>query len=101
MEESLRESDKFKDDVRKFIDESRIYRAQDEVTQKFQVENIESLKNAVTIQNGRLFKVEQWKKTVEDKEQGKITSKENIYGFITLISTLITAIAVVWAIFKK
>lgn len=47
-------------DVMAFITESRTYRATDVLTQKYQVENIEALKNAVKIQNGRIFKLETW-----------------------------------------
>lgn len=65
MEERRRENDKFWNEIKKFIEESRIYRAQDEVTQKFQVENIEALKNAVKTQNGRVVKLEEWKLIIE------------------------------------
>lgn len=55
-----RTNDENWDDVKNFISESRTYRAMDILTQKYQVENIEALKNAVKIQNGRIFKLETW-----------------------------------------
>lgn len=101
MEERRRENDKNWEEIKHFIAESREYRVKDELTQKFQVENIESLKNKVDFQNGRLYKVEKWKQEIENTEATKKASKESIYGLITLVSTILTAVAVVWAMFKK
>lgn len=60
MDDRRRADDKNWDQINNFISESRIYRASDTVTQRYQIENIEALKNAVKIQNGRIFKLEKW-----------------------------------------
>lgn len=60
MEDRRRTDEKNWKDIKDFILESREYRDRDEITQKFQVENIESLKVKVGIQNGRIFKLEIW-----------------------------------------
>ncbi len=56
MDERRRENDNNWQAIRDFIEESRAYRTADTITQKYQAENLEALKNAVKIQNGRVVK---------------------------------------------
>lgn len=87
MEDRRRAEDKNWEEIKSFISESRIYRSADEMTQKYQVENIEALKNAVKIQNGRIFKLEIW--------------QAFILGGVALLGVLgsIVTMAIMW--FKK
>lgn len=101
VEERLRENDKFWDEVRNFITESREYRATDKVTQKFQAENLEALKNAVTIQNGRVVKLESWRQEIDQKIKQRKDNYANIQAWITGVATIVMAISAWITIFKK
>lgn len=60
MDERRKENKEFFGEIKAFIDESRVYRATDELTQKYQADNLEAVKVAIKIQNGRIFKLEKW-----------------------------------------
>lgn len=101
MEDRRRSDDKNWNEMNNFIIESRAYRIRDEVTQKYQVENIEAVKNQVKIQNGRVFSLEKWKEEIE----AKIKQRKDIWGIvqagITVIATIVMAVAAWITIFKK
>jgi hypothetical protein len=101
MEERRQENKEFFGKIEKFIEESRVYRAQDEITQKFQVENIEALKNAVIIQNGRVVKLEKWQQEIEQKIKQRKDNYATIQAWITVIATVVMAISAYIMIFKK
>lgn len=102
MEEQRRRAeDKVWDEMRTFIDESRTYRAADEVTQKFQVENIEALKNQVRTQNGRVFELEKWREEIKTTIKYKKDKADSLQTRIVSIATVIMAIAAIVMFFKK
>ena len=101
MEERRRDNDKNWEEIKYFIQESRDYRARDEVTQKFQAENLETLKNAVKLQNGRVFKLEEWKQIIEQKIQQSKDNYNSIQALITVIATIVMAVSAMVMIFKK
>jgi hypothetical protein len=101
MEERRRENDKNWEEIKNFIQESRDYRSRDEVTQKFQVENLETLKNAVKLQNGRVLKLEEWKQIIEQKIQQHKDNYNSIQALITVIATIVMAVSAMVMIFKK
>lgn len=101
IEERRRENDKIGNEIRSFISESREYRIKDEITQKYQVENIEALKNKVGIQNGRVVKLEEWKQEIELKIKQRKDNYANVQAFITIAATIIMAISAAIMIFKK
>ena len=101
MEERRRENDKNWEEIKIFIQESRDYRSRDEVTQKFQAENLETLKNAVKLQNGRVFKLEEWKQIIEQKIQQRKDNYNCIQALITVIATIVMAVSAMVMIFKK
>jgi hypothetical protein len=101
MEERRRENDKNWDEIKSFINESREYRARDEVTQKYQAENLEAVKVAVKIQNGRVFKLEEWKQVIEQKIQQRKDNYNSIQALITVIATIVMAVSAMVMIFKK
>lgn len=101
IDERRRIDDKNWDEIKNFIIESREYRAADEVTQKYQVENIESLKNQVKFQNGRVFNLEKWKEEIEIKIKQKKDSWSKIQAWVTIICTIVMAISAVIMIGKK
>ena len=84
-----------------FINESRDYRARDEVTQKYQAENLEAVKVAVKTQNGRVFKLEEWKQVIEQKIQQRKDNYNSIQALITVIATIVMAVSAMAMIFKK
>lgn len=88
-------------EIKGFITESREYRIKDEVTQKYQVENIEALKNAVKIQNGRVIKLEEWKQIIEEKIRQRKDNYASMQAYITGIATVVMAISAAIMIFKK
>jgi len=89
------------DRVFKFIDASTEYRVRDEVTQKYQVENIEALKNQVKTQNGRVFSLEKWKEEIEIKIKEKKDNSTKTQAIITVIATIVMAVSAAIMIFKK
>lgn len=101
MEERRRSDDKNWEEIKSFISESREYRAVDSITQKYQVENIESLKNAVQIQNGRVVKLEQWKGEIELKIKQRKDNYANGQALITVMATIVMAVSAAIMIFKK
>lgn len=101
MEERRRIEDKNWKEVATFIEESRIYRAQDEITQKYQVENIESLKNKVGIQNGRVLKLEEWKQDIEKKIKQRKDNYATVQAMITVVATIVMAVSAAVMIWKK
>lgn len=101
MEERRRLEDKNWESVRTFITESRVYRAEDSITQKYQVENIELLKNQVKIQNGRVFSLEKWKEEIEFKIKQKKDNYSSIQTVITVTATIVMALSAIVVIFKK
>ena len=101
MEERRRENDKNWEEIKGFINESREYRARDEVTQKYQAENLEAVKVAVKIQNGRVFKLEEWKQVIEQKIQQRKDNYNSIQALITVIATIVMAVSAMVMIFKK
>lgn len=101
MEDRRRDNDKNWDEIKNFITESREYRIKDEVVQKYQVENIESLKNKVGIQNGRVVKLEEWKQTIEQKIAQRKDNYNTIQAVITVVATIVMAVAAVIMIFIK
>lgn len=101
MEDRRRSDDKNWEDIKNFIIESREYRSADTVTQKYQVENIEALKNAVNIQNGRVAKLEKWKEEIEQKIKQRKDNYANGQAAITVIATVVMAISAWIMIFKK
>lgn len=101
MEERRRNDDKNWEEIKDFISESRTYRATDSMTQKYQVENIEALKNAVKIQNGRVVKLEEWKQIIEEKIKQRKDNYATIQAYITGVATIVMAISAAIMIFKK
>lgn len=101
MEDRRRLDDNNWDEIKAFISESRIYRAQDTITQKYQIENIEALKNAVKIQNGRVVNLEEWKKIIEEKIKQRKDNYANMQAIITVIATIVMAVSAAVMIFKK
>ena len=101
MEEKRRADDKNWDELKNFMDESRTYRATDALTQKYQAENLEAVKNAVKIQNGRVFKLEEWKQVIEQKIQQRKDNYNSIQALITVIATIVMAVSAAVMIFKK
>lgn len=89
------------EDFRKFMADSTAYRAKDEVVQKYQVENIESLKVAVNIQNGRVGKLEEWKLIIEQKIKQRKDNYATAQAVITVIATIVMAVAAWITIFNK
>lgn len=89
------------EEIKGFISESRKYRAIDEITQKYQLENIEALKNAVKIQNGRVAKVEEWKLIIEQKIKQRKDNYATIQAWITVTATVVMAVSAYIMIFKK
>lgn len=88
-------------EFRRSIQESREYRIKDELTQKYQVENLEALKNAVKIQNGRVVKLEEWKQEISLKIQQRKDNYAVAQAWITVIATVVMAISAWIMIFKK
>lgn len=101
MEERRRENDKNWDEIKNFIIESREYRIKDDITQKYQIENIEALKNKVEIQNSKVFKLESWKQEIELKIKQRKDNYTMIQATITIVATIVMAIAAWITIFKK
>ena len=101
MEDRRRLDDKNWEEIKGFINESREYRARDEVTQKYQAENLEAVKVAVKTQNGRVFKLEEWKQVIEQKIQQRKDNYNTVMAIITVIATVIMAISAVIVIIKK
>lgn len=101
MEERRRENDKNWEEIKSFISESRDYRIRDEVTQKYQAENLEAVKNAVKIQNGRVFKLEEWKQIIEQKIQQRKDNYNMAQAVITVLATVVMAISAFIMIWKK
>ena len=91
MEERRRSDDKNWDEIKKFIEESRDYRSRDEVTQKFQAENLEDVKNAIKIQNGRVVKLEEWKQEIELKIKQRKDNYATVQAWITVVATIVMA----------
>lgn len=101
MEERRHDNNKNWDEIKKFISESREYRVADQITQKYQVENIEALKNAVKIQNGRVLKIEEWKQIIEQKIKQRQDNWSSIQAWITGVATVVMAISAAIMIFRK
>ena len=101
MEERRRSDDKNWEKLNSFMDESRDYRTRDEITQKYQAENLEALKNAVKIQNGRVFKLESWQQEIEQKIKQRKDSYANMQALITVVATIVMAVSALVMIFKK
>lgn len=101
MEERRKDQAEFLGEMKRFIDESRVYRAKDETTQKYQVENIEALKNAVQIQNGRVVKLEEWKKEVDERIKQRKDNYAVGQALITVLATIVMAVSAAIMIFKK
>lgn len=100
-EDRRRKDDENWDGVNRFIEESRAYRAADSVSQKYQEENLEALKNAVQKQNGRVFELEKWREEVKNKIKDKKDYWSNVQAFITVTATVIMAAAAAVMYFKK
>lgn len=101
MEDRRRFDDKNWIEIKNFILESREYRIKDDISQKYQIENIESLKNKVDIQNGRVFKLESWKQDIETKIKQRKDNYATGQAIITVVATIIMAIAAWITVFKK
>ena len=100
QDERRKSDDKNWDEMRTFMTESRDYRIRDEVTQKYQVENIEALKEQVKKQNGRVFGLEQWKEVIEAKIKQRKDNYSSMQAVITVIATIVMAISAIVMIFK-
>lgn len=101
MEERRKENSEFIGEMKGFIEESRIYRAKDEVLQKYQAENIKALKNAVLIQNGRVANIETWKQEIELKIKQRKDNYSTAMALITIVATVVMAVSAWITIFKK
>lgn len=119
MEDRRRSDDKNWDEIRSFMaeqrnanEQSRLYRAQDDISQKYQAENIASLVEQVKKQNGRTFELEKWREEVQNRIknrreeidaaiQEKKDKKLNTQSLITIIATVIMAVSAAVMIFKK
>lgn len=101
MEERRRIEDKNWEEFRAFMAESREYRIKDEITQKYQVENIEALKDKVGIQNGRVVKLEKWQQEIELKIKQRKDNYAQGQAWLTVIATIVMAISAAIMIFKK
>lgn len=101
MDERRSNNDKNWDEIKSFISESRVYRKSDEITQNYQVENIEALKNQVKLQNGRVFNLERWKEEIEIKIKQKKDNNIIFQQRLTVIATVIMAISAIVILFKK
>lgn len=101
VEERRRYDDKNWEEIKSFIIESRDYRIRDEVTQKYQVENIEALKNQVKTQNGRVGNLEIWKQEIELRIKQRKDNYSTAMACITGIATIVMAISAAIMIFKK
>jgi hypothetical protein len=96
------------DEIKEFIKsqkeanaESRQYRAIDIVTQKYQVENIEKLKNQVTLQNGRVFELEKFREEIKNKIKYKEDNLQDIKDFLMIVATVVMAVSAIVVFFKK
>ena len=105
--ERRRSDDKNWEEINRFMSESRTYRSSDEISQKYQIENIESLKNEVKKQNGRVFELEKFreelkaniqyrKEAIQDKQKANL----NTQALITVIATIIMAVSAIVMLFK-
>lgn len=101
MEDRRRSDDVKWENISNFIQESREYRIRDEITQKYQVENIEALKNQVKTQNGRVFTLEKWKEEVEVRIRQKKDSNDNWMARLTVICATIMALSAIIILWKK
>lgn len=101
MQSDRKTGDKNWDDMNTFITESREYRIKDEITQKYQVENIEALKNQVKVQNGRVFTIEKWKEEIEIRIKQRKDYWVIFQTVLTLVATIVMAISGYVVMFKK
>jgi len=101
MEDRRRSDDKNWEEIKNFILESREYRARDEISQKYQAENLEALKNAVKIQNGKVFKLEERVLGIEFNIKQKKDNYTQIQAWITIIATIVMSVSATIMIFKK
>lgn len=101
MDERRRLDDKNWEEIRSFISESREYRIKDELLQKDQIRDIESLNNKVGIQNGRVVKIEQWKIDIENQIKRRKDNYSTAQAMITVIATIVMAVSAMVMIFKK
>lgn len=100
-EERHRAEDKNWEEIKTFINESRTYRETDAVIQKYQAEKIEAVNTKVGIQNGRVYKLEEWKHVIEEKIKQRKDNYAKIQAWITGIATVVMAISAAIMIFKK
>lgn len=101
MDERRNENNSNWQQIKTFITESRDYRLRDEITQKYQVENIEALKNQVKVQNGRVFSLEKWKEEIEIKIKQRKDNYAFLQAIITILATVVMAVSALIMIFKK
>lgn len=100
MEERRRSDDKNWDEIKQFIEESRSYRAADQVKQEYQITAIKALNERVAIQNGRVGKLESWKEGIEGKIKDKKDSQATTQAVITIVATIIMALSGIAMFFK-
>ena len=119
MEERRRSNDSDWQEIRDFIksqtifnNESRVYRERDIITQQYQVENIEKLKNQVAFQNGRVLELEKFREEIknriknrreeiDEREQNKKDFNINRQNLINIIIGIVMAVSAIVMIFKK
>lgn len=101
MEDRRRADDKNWEDIKDFISESREYRSADIIKQNYQVKFLESLNDKVKIQNGRVYKLEEWKEIIEAKIKQRKDNYTTVMAWITIIATVVMSISATITIFKK
>lgn len=101
MEDRRRADDKILSEFRQFVEESRVYRAKDEITQKFQAETLASVDERVKIQNGRIVKLETKQLATDTKIQQRKDNYNTALAIITVVATVVMAISAWITIFKK
>ncbi len=100
VEDRRRADDKNWDEIKTFIEESRTYRATDKLKQEYQIASMEALNERVKIQNGRVGRLEDWKKDLESGVKNKKDSQATTQAVITIVATIIMALAAVAMYFK-
>lgn len=101
MEDRRRSDDKNWQKFDEFMDESRIYRASDNIKQDYQIKAVDSLNTKVSIQNGRIAELEKWRNEIAIKIRDKKDNQVNVQTFISGAAAIIMAISAIIMIFKK
>ena len=111
-DERIKEEKEFKKMVVDNIQESRVYRAEDNIRQEFIKEQVTKTNGRVTALEDRQDKTEKWQADIENKikeRKEQIDSeikfkndrKDNIIIFINICIAAVTAVSAIVLLFKK